>query len=136
MAAKLRSIKNDDAWPKVGQTKDEGAGSRAKKMLGSIANDADAVKVAKAAYDKVVTALGKLTSDIQQAVCFAAASKYAWPLLVTKAQASRTSAEPTLTKSQQSMYDEVKSAQGAEAAEQWKSWTLAAKQAKRAAAKK
>lgn len=135
MAAKLRTIKNDDAWPRVGQTKDEGAGSRAKKMLALSAQDQAVVKKLKTVYDKMVPLLEKLDSDAQQAVCFAAASQYSWSLLVTKAQATKTAAIPTLTKSQQSMFDAIKASSGAAAADGWREMTLAAKAAMRSAKK-
>ncbi len=132
---KFGAVKSDADWPKIGPSKDGGAGSQAKKSLAVIVGDDAKMKAAKAAYDKVVTAVGKLDRSQRQAVCFAAASMYTWSVLVERAKSSRVASEPTLSAAQTDMYDQIASAQGKAAAEQWKEWTLGAKRAKRAGKK-
>jgi len=101
-----------DSWPTKGQTKDHGAGSRAKGIFSGL--DENQTKQATTLYAKLVRVLGNTPDNVCQAALFAAASEFGLDYIIEKSIASA----PVVLTASEEAWQRVKAEQGAS------TWTM------------
>jgi len=98
---------------------DGGLGNKARKVLVTFCQDAEAIDRVRKSYAGVVKAISALPETEQRAVCLCAGSHFELESLITKAKTSQRPWEPRTSKRDEVRIGTIESQYGAEAAKQF-----------------